>query len=112
MFWERYKDLCLSIGKKPNSVAAELGLTSGSVTKWKNGAIPNGETLLKLARYFGCTTDFILGGRDYLTPIPVLREEEWAIVFNEMSVSKLLTLLEVLTKVLKEKQTPTDQESE
>ena len=110
MFWERYENLCESIGKKPNSVAAELGFASGSVTKWKNGAIPNGETLLKIARYFGCTTDFILG-ENPLTPIPILKPEEWEIVFSELSVPTLLELLERLTKVLREKQSQAGQES-
>ena len=48
MFWERFEQLCKEIGSKPNPVVKELGLSNSITTKWKNGAIPNGEILLKL----------------------------------------------------------------
>ena len=45
MFWERFYNLCLRNGKRPNPVGKEIGLSSGIISKWKNGGIPNGETL-------------------------------------------------------------------
>lgn len=110
MFWQRYSAFCESIGKKPNSVVAELGITSGSVTKWKNGTIPGGDKLLLIAQYFGCTTDFLLGISDQ--PTPTIRTvEEWEILFSNMKVTELLAILERLTQILKEKQAQADQES-
>ena len=49
------------MGLKPNPVAKELGLSSATVTKWKNGTLPQSETLLKIADYFNVTTDYLLG---------------------------------------------------
>ena len=49
MFWERFYSLCLRNGKRPNPVGKEIGLSSGIISKWKSGGIPNGETLMKLA---------------------------------------------------------------
>lgn len=64
MFWERFYNICLTHGTKPNPVAKEIGISSGSLTKWKNtGALPNGETLVKLADYFDCSIDYLLGRR-------------------------------------------------
>ena len=62
MFWQRFYDICLAHGTKPNPVAKEIGISSGILTKWKNnGALPNGETLMKLANYFNCSVDYLLG---------------------------------------------------
>ncbi len=60
MFWENFVKLCEARGVKPNPVAKELGLSSGSVTYWKQGKIPQSTTLQKLADYFGVTTDTLL----------------------------------------------------
>ena len=61
MFWERFYSLCLKRGKKPNPVGKEIGLSSGIISKWKAGGIPNGETLMKLSKYFDVTIDYLLG---------------------------------------------------
>lgn len=62
MFWNVFVKLCNEKNTKPNPVAKELGIPSGSVTDWKNGKIPRSTTLQKLADYFGVTTDYLLNG--------------------------------------------------
>ncbi len=61
MFWEKFVELCLLNGTKPNPVAKELGISSGAVTKWKSGSIPHHTTIKKIADYFGVTVDYLLG---------------------------------------------------
>ena len=51
MFWERLYNLCLEKNTKPNPFAREIGISSGVITKWKAGGIPNGEMLIKIANY-------------------------------------------------------------
>lgn len=63
-FWERLYDLCLTKGCKPNTVAKFIGLSTATATKWENGAIPNGEALAKIADYFDCSIDYLLGRTD------------------------------------------------
>lgn len=60
MFWENFVALCDKNGTKPNPVAKELGISSGSVTFWKKGKVPHHSTLIKLANYFGVTVDYLL----------------------------------------------------
>ncbi|MDE5768186.1 MAG: helix-turn-helix domain-containing protein [Oscillospiraceae bacterium] len=60
-YWERFENLCKNIGKKPNPVGKEIGVSSSTITKWKNGAIPNGEILLAVSNYFNCSIDYLLG---------------------------------------------------
>lgn len=64
MFWENFIQLCIENNTKPNPVAAALGISSGAVTRWKNGSIPNDVTLKKIADYFNVSTDYLLYGRE------------------------------------------------
>ena len=66
MFWKRFYNLCLRSGKRPNPIGKEIGLSSGIISKWKNGGIPNGETLIKLAKYFDVSVDYLLGLSPYI----------------------------------------------
>lgn len=68
MFWTIFSQLCDSINKKPNPVAAELKISSGTVTLWKNGSIPRSEYLIKLADYFGVSIDYLLGRSEPAAP--------------------------------------------
>ncbi len=64
MFWKRFSEECALMGKKPNPVAKELGISSGTVTGWKNGALPKSELLSKIASYFNVSVDYLLGKTD------------------------------------------------
>jgi len=61
MFWNNFNKICIEKNIKPNPVAKEIGVSSATVTNWKNGAIPNGETLIKLANYLNVSIDYLLG---------------------------------------------------
>lgn len=61
IFFERFAELCKEIGETPNSVAKTLGISSGSVTAWKNGTEPRNKTLSAIADHFGVSTDYLLG---------------------------------------------------
>lgn len=64
MFWDRFYSLCIENNTKPNPLAKELGISSGIVTKWKQGGIPNGDTLKKIADRLGTSVDYLLGRTD------------------------------------------------
>ena len=98
MFWEQFKTLCAKIGESPNTIAAKIGKSSGSVTNWKNGAIPQFPTLKKLSDYFGVSVDYLLGkeeknapGKDNLTE----GEKEWLEFFREIPEESRSLALEV-----------------
>lgn len=60
MFWDRYKALCDNSKNTPNGVAKILGISNATCTQWKNGAIPKGDTLVKIANFFDCSIDYLL----------------------------------------------------
>lgn len=60
MFWNNFVALCDQHETKPNPAAAAMGFSSAVVTKWKNGTVPRGKTLQKIADYFGVTVNDLL----------------------------------------------------
>lgn len=68
MFWSVLLELCKEKGVSPNHVAGEIGLSSASVTYWKNGSIPRSLTLSKLADYFDVTPEYLLGKEERKEP--------------------------------------------
>lgn len=63
MFWKNFYSLCEDNNEKPLNVVTKLSIGHGSITKWKNGAVPNGKNLQKIADYFGVTVDYLLTGQ-------------------------------------------------
>ena len=64
MFYDVFTDLCERKGVSPNKALIDCGISRTSTAKWREGAIPRGVTLQKLADYFGVTTDYLLTGED------------------------------------------------
>lgn len=60
MFWEIFLDLCAKNELKPNQVAQQIGIASGTITKWKQGAKPRDPQLKKIADYFGVSMSYFL----------------------------------------------------
>ena len=62
MFWDIFVRLCQIEGISPNAMARKAGVKStGTVSAWKNGAIPRDGVLKAIADFFGVDTDFLLG---------------------------------------------------
>lgn len=87
MFWERFYSLCQRVGKKPNPVGREIGLSSGIISKWKAGGIPNGETLMKLSKYFNVSVDYLLG----ISPSIEIKETDMTPLFSDMELKNQIT---------------------
>ena len=62
MFWDQFIQLCNERDIKPNPLAKELGISSGILTRWKSGSLPNTETLIKISNYFNVSIDFLIFG--------------------------------------------------
>jgi len=60
MFFDQFKYLCQKNNTTPTTVVVKLGIGKGTMSQWKNGSTPNGDTLVKIAEYFDAPTDFLL----------------------------------------------------
>jgi len=77
MFYDVYLALCKRDGKKPSTVAAELGINKSNVSNWKsNGYTPRGEALQRIADYFGVTADYLLSGEETQTAPTLTQKDE------------------------------------
>ena len=63
MFFSQFEQLCQKNNISPTAVVQKLGMSKGTITNWKNGVIPNGETIIRLAEYFNVSTDYLLMGK-------------------------------------------------
>lgn len=81
-FYERYEKLCSERGMKPQTqeMLDILGVTSPTISGWKKGSSPKIEAVICLARYFGVTTDYLMGLSELRNPGVVLTEEETLLV--------------------------------
>ena len=95
MFYSQFIKLCKKRGISPSAVTREIGLNNSSATAWKRGSIPKGETLQKLANYFGVSVDYLFDIGPRINPISSSRR-----IFSVMS-QKNISLEEIsqLTKI-------------
>lgn len=102
MFWDVFYNLCITNGTSPNAVCKKLDLSNATATSWKkSAALPNGETLLKLADYFGCSVDYLLD-----RPLPSVQDDhikkELLIYYDKLNKegkSRLLQYAEDLSDI-------------
>lgn len=64
MFYDRYLELCNEKGVSPSKAALSNGISKTSVTRWKDGAVPNPDILSSFASYFNVSIDYLLGKTD------------------------------------------------
>ena len=64
-FNEKLKELRKERQLLQKQLAAELGFTQACIAKWETGnREPSLNDLIKIAQYFGVTTDYLLGLED------------------------------------------------
>lgn len=81
-------------GITKNKMLTDLGLGTGTFNTWlKRDSLPNGDTLVKIAKYFGVSTDYLLG----LTPSHNSKEIPSLDILN-----RIISLLEIQHKTQKD----------
>ncbi|MCL1819478.1 MAG: helix-turn-helix domain-containing protein [Oscillospiraceae bacterium] len=68
-FKDRIKALRMENNMTQSKLAATLDKSEGAIRAWEiERSKPDVDTLITLAEYFGCTTDYLLGLSDYRSP--------------------------------------------
>lgn len=66
MFGEKLKELRLRNKLSQSQLAMAIGVTNQNVSDWENGKSETSfEMLVKIADFFGVSTDYLLGRTDY-----------------------------------------------
>ena len=88
MFFNTFLALCEKKNISPTRVALDIGLSKAAVTIWKQTeSTPNGDVLCKLADYFGCSVDYLLG-RENTSDTTVLPAKLQELVDTASSLSE------------------------
>lgn len=62
MFYDEFISQCKRLGVKPSQVAADIGISKSTVSKWKtSGYNPSASHLKKVADYFGVDVGQLIG---------------------------------------------------
>lgn len=110
-FSERFFDLTKNSGLNQKELSQRLELSEGAVINYKRGRIPKAEELLKIAKYFGTTIEWLLTGeQSESTPISKWQEKcihaESRLTESESRVRMAISALEgVLTEMKKNSST-------
>lgn len=81
MFYHILLSLCREHGTTVTALARELNIAKGSPSNWQRGASPNSDVVVKIARHFGVSCDYLLG----LDNVPS-RTDEFALSPDEQSL--------------------------
>ena len=88
MFFNTFLALCEKKNISPTRVALDIGLSKAAVTRWKQTeSTPDGDVLCKLADYFGCSVDYLLG-RENTSDTTVLPAKLQELVDTASSLSE------------------------
>lgn len=60
MFYDNICKICKDKGTTPTTILKELGYSTGNVTQWKKGSVPNVELCVAIARHLGITVDYLV----------------------------------------------------
>ena len=103
MFYERVIHLIEKAGISKNKMLLDLNLNKSSMLNWeKRGNTPDGDILLKIARYFNVSVDYLLGNDTPTaaptSPSPTFTPEEQRIILRYRAVSEEARL--IIRKIL------------
>ncbi|MBP0976574.1 MAG: hypothetical protein J6P89_00125 [Oscillospiraceae bacterium] len=83
MFWDQFIKLCNDNHTRPNPVAKELGFSSGVVTKWKNGSLPQTDALMKISQHFKVSVDYLLYGENNSSEVSVQNNPDMILITDK-----------------------------
>ncbi len=95
MFYDIFIDLCNSKNVSPSRAALDMKLNKSTVTRWKNDPdlVPKGDTLQKIADYFGVSVDYLLTGQN--TQLEKLMNQ---FEIDEGQANQLMSEIETISK--------------
>ena len=83
-FYSQLENLCKTKGIKPSNLVESLGMSKGTMSNWKKGCTPKADAVVRIAEYFGVTTDYLLIGKE-TSSIPISQEDqEWLSLIHQL----------------------------
>lgn len=64
IIYSRIRELCADNGITINKLETEMGMSVGSISKWKHTVSPTIDKISKIANYFNVSIDYMVGASD------------------------------------------------
>ena len=111
MKMERLKELRQERGLSQTELAKAIDTAQPNITRWENGINdPTSTQLTKLADFFGCSTDFLLGREDDFgvkinssAEKRTLCADDFLILFAKLTKNEQKTILTLMSVLIDEK---------
>jgi len=85
---ERILKLMEKEGIKASDLTGKIGLNHSAITDWKQGkSKPSTDAIVKIAEYFGVTTDYLLTGKEPSHDLTVVNTDEIQLLKDYQSLS-------------------------
>ena len=103
-FTDKVRELLSQKNMSINKMLTDLGLGKGTFATWeKRGTVPGGETLNKLADYFGVSVDYLLG-KSYTEQEEVTQQEKKLLaMLKQLNEEDLETALRIVQRLAEKK---------
>jgi len=102
MFYEQLDFICKRRGKTVTGLAKELGISTSNVTNWKNGTIPKGEVIIRLAEVLNTSCDYLLLGIEAPAEKLTENEKDILLLLNQLSERNQIRLIGNVEQIVKE----------
>lgn len=98
---ERILELMSKKGITAKKLTEDIGISSSAISEWKKGkAKPTSEAIIKMAKYFNVTTDYILLGIDNNSDLSN-EEKKLLEIFQKLSADDRIILIGEALKLYK-----------
>lgn len=64
IIYSRIRELCADNGVTINKLETEMGMSAGSISKWKHSVSPTIDKISKIANYFNVSIDYMVGASE------------------------------------------------
>lgn len=88
MFYENIIKVCKERGTTPTTALRECGFSTGNMSKWKKGSVPNIEMCLKLSEHLGVSLDYLLTLKNPSGVILSPSDQEWLNIISRIPEDK------------------------
>jgi len=68
VFYDDLKRICNEKGIKMTPLIIQCGGSSGLISRWKKGSMPNSKMIIELAKKLEVSTDYLLGVEEVTHP--------------------------------------------
>lgn len=82
MFYDNLRMICSEHGTTVTAVLRELGMSTGSTGKWKDGSIPKIDTVMQLSEHLNVSLDRLVYGKR--SEVSSALDPEWAEIIERI----------------------------